>query len=244
MKKMISMLTAVLVTSAPGFGACSDVPLNSMGGAMAVNSGVTGKVVETTTAGDYTYINLEKDGKKAWVACPPMANVKLGQQLGFTGCTPMMDFESKALKRTFDLIMFCGAPLSEAQTDLLSKKSTGSSGQVPESKEQIVVEAAKGADAHTIADIYDKIDELDKQTVSVSGKVMKVTPRIMGRNWLHIQDGSGSAMQKNNDLVVTTNALPNVGDVVTISGTLAKDKDFGSGYKYRAILELGSVKSK
>ncbi|GFO70435.1 hypothetical protein GMLC_40140 [Geomonas limicola] len=211
---------------------------------MAVNTGVTGKVVETTTAGEYTYINLEKDGKKAWVACSATKGIAVGQQLSFVGCTPMMNFESKALKRTFDLIMFCGAPLSAAEADFLNKKSTGSSGLVPESKEKIVVEAAKGANAFTIAELYAKSGELDKKQVVVTGKVMKISPKIMGKNWLHLQDGSGTAFEKNNDLVVTTNELPKVGDVVTLSGTLAKNKNFGSGYKYDVILELATAQHK
>ncbi|TSK05027.1 MAG: DNA-binding protein [Geobacter sp.] len=240
MRKMASMLAAALMISAPVLGVCSDAPKGSPG-VMAVNNGVTGKVVETTTAGDYTYINLEKDGKRAWVACPPLSKVTLGQQMAFTGCTPMMDFESKALNKTFDLIMFCGMPLSETAAELLGKKSTGSSGLVPEAKEKIVVEMAKAPNSHSIADLYEKSGELDQKTVVVTGKVMKVSTNIMGRNWLHLQDGTGSALQKNNDLVVTTKDLPKVGDVVTVTGTLANNRDFGSGYKYAVILESASL---
>jgi len=207
---------------------------------MPVNSGVTGKVVETMTAGGYTYANLEKDGQKAWVAFP-VTSVSVGQQMGFTGCTPMMDFESKALNRTFPLIMFCGQPLSQTATELLSRKSTGSSGNVPVSTEKIVVERAKGGNAYSVADIYAKKDELDKKTVVVKGKVMKVSRAIMGKNWIHLQDGTGTVFEKNNDLVVTTNDLPNVGDIVTVTGTAAKGKDFGSGYKYDVMLELSTV---
>lgn len=45
-----------------------------------------------------------------------------------------------------------------------------------------------------------------------------------------------------NDLVVTTQDAPKVGDVVTAKGTLHKDKDFGAGYKYRMIVEEATVK--
>ncbi|GFO60703.1 hypothetical protein GMST_30280 [Geomonas silvestris] len=238
-------LAAAFVLSLPVAGFCSEgAPQSSPGVAgMAVNSGVTGTVVETTTAGDYTYVSVEKDGKKAWVACS-ISKITVGQQIAFVGCTPMMNFESKALKRTFDMIMFCGAPLSSTESEFLNKKSTGSSGLVPEAKEKIVVEAAKGANAFTIAELYAKSGELDKKQVVVTGKVMKVSAKIMGKNWLHLQDGSGTAFEKNNDLVVTTNLLPKVGDVVTLTGTLAKNKNFGSGYKYDVILELATPQSK
>ena len=71
---------------------------------------------------------------------------------------------------------------------------------------------------------------------------MKVSSGIMGKNWLHIQDGSGNQKDGNNDLVITSNDLAAVGDLVTISGTLYKDKDFGSGYKYDVIVEQASIK--
>jgi hypothetical protein len=64
----------------------------------------------------------------------------------------------------------------------------------------------------------------------------------MGKNWLHIQDGSGNAKDGNNDLVVTTQDIPKVGDIVTANGTLYKDKDFGSGYKYDVIIEEATIK--
>jgi hypothetical protein len=78
-----------------------------------VPTGATGKVAETMTAGGYTYAKLEKDNKSAWVAFSP-TTVKVGQELTFVGCTLMTDFQSKALNRTFPVIMFCNAPLSAA----------------------------------------------------------------------------------------------------------------------------------
>ena len=61
----------------------------------------------------------------------------------------------------------------------------------------------------------------------------------MGKNWIHIQDGTGEAGA--NDLTVTTSAEANTGDTVLISGTLATDKDFGYGYAYDVIVEEAEV---
>jgi hypothetical protein len=113
---------------------------------------------------------------------------------------------------------------------------------VPTSSEKIAVKPAKGKDAHTVADCFAKSTELDNKTVEVKGKVMKVSKGIMARNWVHIQDGTGSAAMKNNNLVVTMQEVPKVGDVITISGTLHKNKDFGSGYKYNVIVEQATIK--
>lgn len=206
-----------------------------------VPSAATGKVVETMTAGGYTYANLKKNGKTGWVAFSP-TTVKVGQELSFTGCMLMTDFKSKALNRTFPKIMFCSAPLADADAKLLNKKSTGSNVVVPTSTEKIVIKPLKGKEAHTVADCFAKSSELDKKIVEVKGKVMKVSSRIMGRNWVHIQDGSGSSAMKNNNLVVTMQQTPKVGSVITISGTLYKNKDFGSGYKYNVIVEQATIK--
>jgi hypothetical protein len=94
-----------------------------------------------------------------------------------------------------------------------------------------------------ISDVYKNKDSLDKQQVTVKGKVVKVSSGIMDRNWVHIQDGSGNARAKNNDLTVTTSEdTPEVGKTVTATGTIAKGKDFGSGYYYDVIMEQGTFK--
>ena len=74
-----------------------------------------------------------------------------------------------------------------------------------------------------------------------SGTVVKVNNGIMGRNWLHLQDGSGTEAAKTHDITVTTEGEVKVGDVVTATGTLALDKDFGAGYVYDAIIEGATV---
>lgn len=119
----------------------------------------------------------------------------------------------------------------------------GSEGaKAPAASEQIKVEKAKGADAFTVAEAFEKAGTLDKKTVVVRGKVVKVSKGIMGKNWVHLRDGSGDPAKGTNDLVATTQDLPKVGDVVTAKGTLCKDKDFGAGYKYKAIIETATVK--
>ena len=63
----------------------------------------------------------------------------------------------------------------------------------------------------------------------------------MGKNWIHLQDGTGDAAKGTNNLVVTSQDLPQVGDIVTVKGTVYKDKDFGAGYKYNVIMEEASI---
>jgi hypothetical protein len=100
---------------------------------------------------------------------------------------------------------------------------------------------ATGANAHTIQEIFADSAKLNKKSVVVRGKVVKVSSGIMGKNWIHIQDGTGNQAKKNHNLVCTSKSMADVGDVVTVSGILAKDKDFGGGYKYTAIVEEATI---
>jgi len=73
----------------------------------AISGDLSGKVVEAMDAGGYSYICLEKAGKKTWIAAPLM-KVTLGQELKFFPGAVMKQFTSKALNRTFDEVVFSG----------------------------------------------------------------------------------------------------------------------------------------
>jgi hypothetical protein len=98
------------------------------------------------------------------------------------------------------------------------------------------------AQAHklkTVAALYKEKTELAGQTVSISGKVVKVNNEIMGRNWLHVQDGTGEG--ETGDLVVTSEQTAKVGDEVMITGLVTVNKDFGSGYAFTLMIEQAKI---
>ena len=98
----------------------------------------------------------------------------------------------------------------------------------------------KAEDGRTIEEIFAEKDQLAGQAVTFRGKVVKVNADIMGKNWLHVRDGSGE--EGTNDLTVTTvGVLPAVGDTVLVTGPVALNKDFGMGYKYGVIVEDAEV---
>ncbi len=200
---------------------------------------LSGKVVETMNSGGYTYVLLEKNGKKTWVAVPKI-KVEKGQNMSFLPGAEMHDFESKTLNRKFDRIIFSPGPADKQSNNEV--KTTGSKGKVVTTGEKIQVEKAAGPNAYTIAEIYTNNEGLDKKEVVIKARVVKVSQGIMGKNWLHIQDGSGSPEKGTHDLVATTQDDASVGDIITLSGTLYRDKDFGSGYKYAVIIENASIK--
>lgn len=210
------------------------------------NAGPSGKVVETIDAGGYTYVCLEKNGKKTWVAVSQM-KVAVGSKMAFQPGQEMPNFTSKSLGRTFDSIIFSGGPVAGAApaghpaVGAVPQGASGSKAQVAAKDKAVKVEKAAGENAYTVAEVYAKSSALNKKKVVVKGKVEKVSQGIMGKNWVHIQDGSGDQQKGTHNLVVTTQDLPAVGDIVTITGAFARDKDFGGGYLYKAIVEDAKV---
>ena len=99
---------------------------------------------------------------------------------------------------------------------------------------------AKADGGKTVAEVFAEKDALAGQPVTFRGKVVKTNPDIMGKNWLHVRDGSGE--EGSNDLTITTaGATPNVGDTVLVTGTVTLNKDFGMGYAYDVLIEDAQV---
>lgn len=210
--------------------------------------GISGKVVQTISSGGYAYVYVkQKNGKKVWVAIPEM-KVTVGEEATFQPGMEMTNFKSTTLNRTFDKIIFSGGPDGgkkgkdgkDAKKE--AKGTRGSAGAVVAvADEKIKIKKATGPNAYTIAEIFKNKDKLKNKKVTINAKVVKVSSGIMNRNWIHIQDGTGGHQTGDNDLVITSDAIPVIGDAVTVKGTLLRDKDFGSGYKYGVIIEKAEI---
>ncbi|MCG2823654.1 MAG: DNA-binding protein [Desulfurivibrionaceae bacterium] len=195
---------------------------------------VSGKVVETMNSGGYTYALVDKGGVKTWVALPQSA-ISVGSEITCQPGMEMDNFKSTSLNRSFDSIVF-SAGLASAEATVTTKPAT-----VAAPVAAITVSKAGGANAQTIGEIFEKKDSLENKPVALQAKVVKVNRGILGKNWLHLQDGTGNQAAGTNDLVVTTDSLPEVGEVVTITGNLSRDRDFGAGYRYGVIIENAEV---
>jgi len=103
-----------------------------------------------------------------------------------------------------------------------------------------VKDVAKAEGGMTIAEIYDGRAKLEGKEVAVRGKVVKFNAGIMGRNWIHLQDGSRSAAG-DFDLTVTGNGNAAVGDTVVVRGKVVLNKDFGFNYRYETMIEDAKV---
>lgn len=201
--------------------------------------GISGKVAETMEASGYTYVLVENGAEKTWVAGPKTV-VKVGDEVSVAEGSVMNKFESKSLKRTFEKIVFAPTILVGGA----DKLSVGS--QAPVNHTQAPVAAAvdlkgitKAKGGKSVAEIFAGRTELNGKNILVRGKVVKSMSGIMGKNWLHVKDGTGGA--GTDDLVVTTAVMAKVGDKVLVSGKVASDKDFGSGYRYDVIVEDAEV---
>jgi len=188
-------------------------------------------------SGGYTYAKIDRGGATVWVA-GPATKLVVGTKVGAMSGTLMTGFRSDTLARTFDQIYFVSSfpgasAVAEPQTPPVA--ATGSATEMIEK-----VEPAAGGT--TVAGVYAAKATLTGKPVVVRGKVVKLNTGIMGRNWLHLRDGTGVA--GTNDLLVTTDATVKVGDVVVARGTLATDKDFGGGYKYDVVVESATIATK
>jgi hypothetical protein len=100
---------------------------------------------------------------------------------------------------------------------------------------------AELTEGQNIAYVFANKDELAGQQVSLRGKVVKYNDGIMGRNFIHIQDGSGDAADGSNDLTVTSKEATAVGETVVLTGTIILNKDFGAGYSFPVMMEGASI---
>jgi hypothetical protein len=203
---------------------------------------ITGEVAETMDASNYTYLRVKSARGDVWVATAKMP-VKVGEKVVVPLESEMRDFHSASLKRDFAVIYFVTGISREGEpAPPPMAVGHGMSGAPAAPQTPVKVEpVAPPAGGSSIADAWANRAKLAGKTVTVRGTVVKFNGGILDRNWLHLQDGSGKAADGTNDLTVTTDAVAKVGDVITVTGTVAVDKDFGSGYAYALMLEKAKI---
>jgi hypothetical protein len=206
-----------------------------------------GKVVETMDAGQYTYVLVDDGAKKIWAAAPHFT-VAVGDAVVVPAGMLMKNFKSESLHRTFEEVYFvnsiakageavsAGAP-AQPRGALASAHAGLNGGGAAANAPVELSGIAKVPNGQTVAELYAQKAALTGKDVAVRGRVVKFTPAVMGKNWMHVQDGSGSA----GDLTVSTAASAKIGDLVVVRGKLGADRDLGAGYRYDIIVEDGSV---
>jgi hypothetical protein len=203
------------------------------------DAGISGKVMETMDASGYTYVLVDTGEEQIWVAGPQTA-VKVGDEVYIPGGSPMPNFESKTLNRTFEQIIFASSIMvGGADQTMPTDPAPVAKPQATPNAQVDLSGIVKPEGGKTVTEIFAGRQELNGKNVLLRGKVVKYMTGIMGKNWLHVKDGTGTP--GSDDLVVTTQIEAKVGDTVLVNGTLVTDKDFGSGYRYDVIVEDAEV---
>jgi hypothetical protein len=226
---------------------------------------VRGDVLETRDVDDYTYIRLQTRDGEAWAAVE-RATVQEGTEVAIAQAFLMKDFWSRSLKQSFEWILFgrlvaacekhtlpdeaiaahrAAGVATDGSKPMLSDEAiaahraagvtTGGS-RLPLT-ERIDVAKADGPDGCTVSEVVRESTALIDKPVAVRGRVVKYTSDVMGRNWIHLRDGSGAAADGSNDILVTTLAQARVGDIVLVRGRVRTNQDFGAGYSYKVLIE-------
>jgi hypothetical protein len=184
-------------------------------------------VQEVINVTEYTYIRVKEGEKEYWMAAP-RGDIKEGAVLTYESAMEMQNFESKELKKKFDTIFFVD--------DLSAKLGAGTMNKPQKpviNKEDLKIEKAE--DGITIAELFSNPDSYSGKIVKIKGKIVKLNTGIMGKNWVHVQDGTKSG--NDFDLTITTNDSVNKDEVVIFTGKIVLNKDFGYGYSYKVLME-------
>ena len=202
----------------------------------AIHKGIVQEIIESE---DFIYLKIIENDLEKWVATTPI-EVEIGKTYYFKTRMAMPYFESKKLNRTFKDIYFIDN-LSDSP-DFKNELNTAGSKDVhhhekiatPKIEEPTIkVEPAQGG--ITIAELYKNKEKYANKTVKIRGQVVKVNYDIMKRNWVHLKDGTSN--KGKSDLTITTLKEVKVGDIVTLEGIVALDKEYGAGYVYPLVVE-------
>ncbi len=228
----------------------ADLPLGhpDISGSTSPTAGaLSGTVREVIDVERYTYLRVAGAKGEFWAAVST-TKIAVGDDITIHDAARMEDFESRSLGRTFAVIYFGSAgpkvqdTLPPGHPPAAGSATTTGHGQLTAA--DLSISRARGPDAYTVAEIHLKAKQLAGKSVRVAGRVLRVTPNVLGRTWLHIQDGSGSEADGTHDLVVTTvttGESPESGQEVLVRGVVATDKDLGSGYRYDALIEDAEI---
>lgn len=231
---MRSYPAAFLVIAA--LSACQAAPPAEDAAALGDEGALTGQVVEHLAASPYLYLRLRTSEGEVWAAVPEGA-VEDGATVSVYQPMLMEGFTSSALNRTFDAVYF--GTLEPVGLPTASPATTPHAGGTQPAGPIVVgsVARAEGSDGRTVAEAWGQAARLEGKSVTIRGVVVKSLTGIMGKNWIHLRDGSGDAAAGTHDITVTTMETATEGETVTVTGTVRTNRDFGAGYSYPVLVE-------
>lgn len=183
-------------------------------------SGHKGKVVNTMNVEGYTYMEIESNAEKIWIAAPQL-EVKVGDNIEASAGMLMTDFYSKTLKKTFKEIYFVTYVT------------------VVKDKKNEVKKVDQKAVEISLSELFKNKEKYNGKSIRFKGVVTKASLNIMGKNWFHI--AGESEKEKGYDVVVSTGDTASQNDKVFVEGILSLDKNIGGGYQFPVFIEDGNI---
>jgi len=229
MKKYVLVLAALVM-----IGCAKKQEPSTQAGAPAQAGGHQVVIQEVAHVTEYTYVHV-KEGDHAYWMAGPRTELKAGDTFSYEQAMEMKQFTSKELNRTFDVILFVDSFKPEP-----GHAMTASPQKPKITQESIQVDKAAGG--ITIAQLYADLNSYADRVVKIKGQVVKVNANIMDRNWVHLQDGTRHG--DDFDLTITTQDEVGKEDIVTFSGKIVLNKDFGYGYSYKVLMEEAKLEIK
>lgn len=190
------------------------------------------KVAEVVQTSQYTYLKVSENGAENWIAVTRM-EAAAGETYYYDKAMEMTNFKSKELNRTFESIYFV-QEISKQPIATAVQTAIPHEGKVPEGKKE-GISVAPAAGSVSIAQLFADRNDYSGKKIKMKGQVVKINEEVMGKNWIHIQDGTGTA--DDFDLTITTLDGVKMDEVVTFEGTISLNKDFTHGYFYEVIME-------
>jgi hypothetical protein len=198
-------------------------------------------ISEVIPGSKYVYVLVEENGRQFWISTAKK-ELNTGETYYYTESILKTAFESKEHNRIFDTLYLVTELVSASHGEQMHGFST--EGADKEQLEIVRQSIASEQDSTSefagrirISDLVDDPEKYEGKKVELKGLCSKVNPGIMGRNWLHLQDGSKDSY----DLVITTDEIVEKGSQITIRGVVKLHVDLGSGYVYPILVENGAL---
>lgn len=244
--RVFVMLLLVVV-----FSSCVRNKNGQMIQSQSATDGKSFEVMEVIQGNTYTYMKVKESMGEKWMAVSKQ-ELQPGEVYFYDEGLPMPNFHSKEIDRTFDEIYFVSGisktPIVDGAGAMSGMGGMGAmgggtmeqshSGKVG-TKENSSITLEKSAGEITVAQIFANRNNYADKEIEIRGVVVKVNKEVMGKNWIHIQDGTKD--NGNFDLTVTSDDLAEVNDEITVKGKIILNKDFGYGYSYEVIMEDATI---
>lgn len=202
------------------------------------------EAVEVIQGNSYTYIRAKESMGEKWMAVSKQ-EMQPGAIYYYEEGLPMTNFHSKEIDKTFDEIYFVSSisttPIVKSGGPIEGMGAMGGAGAAKShngkvsTEQNSAINLEKQVSEITIAKIFAGRNDYSGKEVEIRGVVVKVNKEVMGKNWIHIQDGTSD--NGNFDLTITSTGLAEVNDEITVKGKINLNKDFGYGYSYDVIME-------